>query len=71
MFAIVDIHDEVIIVVTLDGRFIRPKEVGLVVWVDGRPARGARIFYPKKSLSLAGGAVQAITECCPFVCAGK
>ena len=49
MFALVNIHDEVIIVVTLDGRFFRPKEVGLVVWVDGRPARGARIFYHKSS----------------------
>ena len=49
MFALVDIHDEVIIVVTLDDRFFRSKEVGLVVWVDGRPARGARIFYNKSS----------------------
>ena len=47
MFALVNIHDEVIIVVTLDGRFFRPKEVGLVVWVYGRAATGARIFFHK------------------------
>ena len=70
MFTIVDIHDEIIIVVTLDGRF-RPKEVGLVVWVDGRPARGARIFLSQMPLSLGGGAVQAIPKRDPFVCVGK
>jgi len=50
---------------------LRPKEVGLVVWVDGRPARGARIFLPQKPLSLGGGTVQAIPERDPFVSVGK
>ena len=70
MFILVNIRDEVIRC-DLRWPFYRSKEVGLVVWVDGRPYRDARIFFQKKSLSLGGGAVQAITECCPFVCAGK
>ncbi len=33
---------------------VQPKEVGLVVWVDGRPDRGARIFLPPNTLSPNG-----------------
>ena len=30
------------------------KKVGLAVWVDGRPDRGARIFLPLNTLSPSG-----------------
>lgn len=44
--------------------------VSLVVWVDGRPERGARIFLPTNTLDF-GGAVQTIPESGPFVAARK
>ena len=42
------------------------KEVGLVVWVDGRPARGARTFLIVNELASARRPRQAIPDSIPF-----
>ena len=55
MFALVNIHDEVIIVVTLDGRFIGQRRLVWLFGLTGVP-KGAPVFFARKGLHPGGGA---------------
>ena len=49
---------------------LQSKEVGLVVWVDGRPERGARTFFIINELAPACRPRQAIPDGIP-PCTGR
>ena len=66
MFALVDIHDEVIIVVTLDGRFFGQRRLVWLFGLTGVPL-GAPAFFAPQPLLAGGGAVQTVPERGPFV----